>query len=299
MMQSSFLYLNGLRVHYLRWEAEDNDHPIVLLHGLSSSARIWELVAPILAERGFTCYAPDARGHGFSDKPEDSAENYSFDSLTADLAAFLETCQLERPVIVGHSWGAIVALEYARHMRLGRQAPGGIVLVDGGTSQMDDRGGASWEEMSQRLAPPRLEGTTVEDFMRLMRKETADWQPDEAVFPILLADFEVDDQERITPRLSYERHMRILRAIWDFKTYTRFSQVRCPALMIPARPAEPFSEFEREWVEAKQRGVALAQKGIKDLQVSWMENTIHDIPLQRPLELAKLIADFAAGLADR
>jgi len=132
-----------------------------------------------------------------------------------------------------------------------------------------------------------------------MRQETAGWQPDEAVFPILLADYEVDDQERITPRLSYERHMRILRAIWDFKTYTRFSQVSCPTLMIPARPPGPVSEFQRDWVEAKERGIALAQEGIKDLQVSWMEDTIHDIPLQRPVELARLIADFAAGLADR
>ncbi len=181
-------------------------------------------------------------------------------------------------------------------MRLGARAPAGIVLVDGGTSQMDDRGGAGWEEMSRRLAPRRLAGTTVEDFMQLMRQETADWQPDEAVFPILLADYEVDDQERITPRLSYERHMCILRAIWDYKTYTRFSQVRCRVLMVPARPAEPHSEFEREWVAAKERGIALAQRDIKDLQVAWVEETIHDVPLQRPLVLAKLIAEFTTGL---
>ena len=132
--------------------------------------------------------------------------------------------------------------------------------------------------------------------MRLMLQETAAWQPDEAVFPILLADYEVDDQERITPRLSYERHMRILRAIWDYKTYSRFSQVRCPVLMVPAHPAEPHSEFERDWVAAKERGIALAQRDIKDLQVAWVEDTVHDVPLQRPAVLAKLIADFEVGL---
>ncbi len=115
-MHSSYLYLNDLRVHYLRWDAADHDYPVVLLHGLSSSARIWELVAPYLASKGLTCYAPDARGHGFSDQPEDSAENYSFSSLTSDLAAFLETCQLERPLLVGHSWGGMLALDYAARM---------------------------------------------------------------------------------------------------------------------------------------------------------------------------------------
>jgi pimeloyl-ACP methyl ester carboxylesterase len=295
-MQSSYTYLNGLRVHYLRWDASDRDYPVVLLHGLSSSARIWELVAPHLAKKELSCYAPEARGHGFSDKPEDNAENYSFASVTADLAAFLETCQLERPLLVGHSWGGMLALDYAARMHMGPRAPRGIVLVDGGITQMNDRAGETWESISQRLAPPRLKGTTVETFMRMIKKETAAWQPDEAVFPILLADFEVDDLERITPRLTYERHMRILRAIWDFKTYSRFSLVRCPVLMVPARPPVPHSEFEQNWVAAKERGVALAQESIQNLQVTWMEDTIHDIPLQRPAELASLIASFATGL---
>jgi pimeloyl-ACP methyl ester carboxylesterase len=295
-MQSSYLYLNDLRVHYLRWEAADREYPLVLLHGLSSSGRIWELVAPHLAEKGLTCYAPDARGHGFSDRPEDSAENYSFASVTSDLAAFLETCKLERPLLVGHSWGGMLALDYAARMPLGERSPRGIVLVDGGITQMDDRDGETWESLSVRLAPPRLEGMTVETFMHMLRMETAGWRPDEAVFPILLADFEVDEEEKISPRLTYERHMRILRAIWDFKAYTRFSQVRCPVLMVPARPPAPHSDFEQNWVAAKERGVALAQQSIEDLQVAWMEDTIHDIPLQRPQELARLIADFALGL---
>jgi pimeloyl-ACP methyl ester carboxylesterase len=296
-MQSSYLYLNDLRVHYLRWEAADRDYPVVLLHGLSSSARIWELVAPHLADKGLTCYAPDARGHGFSDKPEDSVENYSFTSITADLAAFLETCQLERPLIVGHSWGGMLALDYATRMRIGARAPRGIVLVDDGIAQMDNRGGETWEGISQRLAPPRLDGKTVHAFMRMTKKETAAWHPDKAVFPILLADFEVDEEEKISPRLTFERHMRILRAIWDFETSTHFSQVHCPVLMVPARPPAPLSEFEQNWVAAKERGVALAQQSMQNLQVVWMDDTIHDIPLQRPTELAALIADFAARLA--
>lgn len=295
-MQSSYLYLNGLRVHYLRWEAADRDYPVVLLHGLSSSARIWELVAPYLTEKGLICYATDARGHGFSDKPEDSVENYSFASLTSDLAIFLETCQLERPLLVGHSWGGMLALDFAARLRIGASAPRGIVLVDGGINQMDDRTGATWESISQRLAPPRLDGLTVESFMHMIKKETAAWHPDEAVFPILLADFEVDEQDRISPRLTYQRHMRILRAIWDFKTFERFSQLRCPTLMIPARPPAPLSEFEQNWIAAKERGVALAQQTIQNLQVAWMDDTIHDIPLQRPAELARLITDFADGL---
>ena len=90
--------------------------------------------------------------------------------------------------------------------------------------------------------------------------------------------------------------MRILRAIWDYKTYSYFNRVHCPVLMVPARPPAPLSEFEQNWVAAKERGVALAQQSMQNLQVTWMEDTIHDIPLQRPTDLAALIADFVAQL---
>lgn len=44
---SSYLLLNGLRFHYLNWGGLGR--PVVLLHGLASNARIWDLVAPRLA----------------------------------------------------------------------------------------------------------------------------------------------------------------------------------------------------------------------------------------------------------
>src|SRR6266571_453955 len=46
----------------------DKGPPVVLLHGLASSARTWDLVAPLLARR-LQVVAVDLRGHGESDKP--------------------------------------------------------------------------------------------------------------------------------------------------------------------------------------------------------------------------------------
>ena len=43
--------------------------PILLLHGLASAARIWDFVAPLLAEHGYVVTALDQRGHGESEKP--------------------------------------------------------------------------------------------------------------------------------------------------------------------------------------------------------------------------------------
>ncbi len=49
-MSSSYLLLGDLRAHYLGWNLAGKGRPAVLLHGLASNARIWELAAPFLAE---------------------------------------------------------------------------------------------------------------------------------------------------------------------------------------------------------------------------------------------------------
>lgn len=291
-MNSSYLYLNGLRFHYLRQEAPDPGRAIVMHHGLASNARIWEMTAPHLAEHGYSVYALDARGHGLSDKPEDG---YDIETVTSDLAAFIQTCCLERPLLVGHSWGGSVVLNYAARLAVGPHAPAGIVLVDGGISQLDDAG-ASWEEMEQRLTPPRLAGMPLSEFQPRLEAWFSEWGGSDQAVSIALSNFEIGEDERIYPRLAFERHMRIVRSIWDFKTYAYFRRVRCPTLMIPARPKPPFGSMEAGFLEAKQRGIEKAQQAIRDLRVVWMEDTIHDIPLQRPAELADLIAGFAASL---
>ena len=289
-MSSSYLYLNGLRVHYLRWDQDRPGLPVVLLHGLASNARIWELAAPYLVERGVAPLAPDQRGHGLTDKPEGG---YSFDSFHNDLRAVVAAHDLERPVLVGHSWGAMVALDYAARLPFGALSPAGLVLVDGGMTQMDDVPGATWEAARQRLAPPRLAGTPLETFLEHFSRPDGSWRPDDRAVQIILANFEISDQETISPHLSFDHHMQIVRAMWEFKTYERFERVRCPVRMISALPHEPQSPAEQEYVALKQRGIDQARRKIEDLDVHWMPDTVHDIPLQHPAELADLIADFS------
>ena len=56
-MSSSYLLLGDLRAHYLG-DLAGKGRPVVLLHGLASNARIWELAAPFLAESGLRVFAP-------------------------------------------------------------------------------------------------------------------------------------------------------------------------------------------------------------------------------------------------
>ena len=50
---------------------EGDATPFLLVHGLASTARTWELVMPLLADAGHPVAAIDQRGHGLSDKPDD------------------------------------------------------------------------------------------------------------------------------------------------------------------------------------------------------------------------------------
>src|SRR5438128_1702358 len=101
------LLVNNIRLHLRDWGGEGP--PLLLLHGLASSCHIWDLVAPQLRQVS-RVIALDQRGHGESEKTEGG---YDFASVTADLRAVVEALQLERPILVGHSWGGNVVVEYA------------------------------------------------------------------------------------------------------------------------------------------------------------------------------------------
>ena len=292
-MTSSYLYLNGLRVHYLHWNLDGAGPPVLLLHGLASNARIWEPVAVPLAARAGPLLAPDLRGHGLTDKPDG---DYGFDTFYRDLLAFVTANELQRPVLVGHSWGALLALDYAARLPFGPLATSALLLVEPSLSDMDGLPGAAWEQVRDRLAPPRLDGTPLEAFLAHLDSLSPHWKPDDQAVQIILSSFEISEEEAIYPRLTFERHMQVLRAIYSFNIYERFDRLQCPVLLIPARPEEPHSPEESERTALEARGVDQARRRIADLTLHWMPDGTHDILLQRPTELAELIVDFISQI---
>ena len=107
----------------IRVQVGGHGPPIVLLHEWASNHRVWEPIAHRLADR-FTLYRWDARGHhGHGDKTFISPRPVSVERMADDLANLLDHFRLDRPVVVGHSMGALTLWAYiARHGcdRLGR-----------------------------------------------------------------------------------------------------------------------------------------------------------------------------------
>jgi pimeloyl-ACP methyl ester carboxylesterase len=141
-LSERYIRVGNLRLHLRSWGKRGS--PVVLLHGLAST----NFVAPQLATH-FRVYAPNQRGHGLSDKP---ATGYSFEQMSTDLEHLLSVLELEAILLVGHSWGADVALDFAARFP---ERVIGLCLIDGG--MIDFQIHQSWTETENLLAPPRLE----------------------------------------------------------------------------------------------------------------------------------------------
>lgn len=120
-----FVEANGLRIFY---RALGDGPPLVLVHGgLATGEIMWN--ASVLADlaRTHRVLVPDSRGHGRTANPADTLR---YDQMADDVAAFSAALGLERPVVVGYSDGAQVALEIGlRHPGLARAlVMGGVVI---------------------------------------------------------------------------------------------------------------------------------------------------------------------------
>lgn len=81
--------------------------PVLLAHGWPELAFSWRYQVPMLVEHGYHVIAPDQRGYGDSDKPEDVTA-YDCHHLTSDLCGLLDALGIDKAIHIGHDWGAIV-----------------------------------------------------------------------------------------------------------------------------------------------------------------------------------------------
>jgi pimeloyl-ACP methyl ester carboxylesterase len=259
----------------------------VLLHGLASQAHIWDLVAPLLIDE-FRVVAIDQRGHGLSDKP---GTGYDFASVTHDLDQILVALEIERALLIGHSWGGNVAVQYAVDQP---SRVGGLVLVDGGFLQIPDH--VDWPTAEKLLEPPDLIGTPAGEFRTNLRLWMgAAWSP--ATVDITLHNFEIRADGTIAPHLKKSNHMQVVRALYEHHPSELWAHVQCPVLMVPAVAALPHDARTQSMIDTKRRNIARAEARLARSQTIWFNDTIHDIPLQRPDELATAIRNFVKSNA--
>jgi pimeloyl-ACP methyl ester carboxylesterase len=282
----------GVGLHVLDWGQPTADAvSFVLVHGLASNARLWDAVARELTVLGHGAVAVDLRGHGRSDKPDPDPGAYATHAVADELAMLCAELArtgviAPRPVVVGQSWGGNVVVELAhRHP----DAIRGVCAVDGGTIELADVF-PDWEACARALAPPMLAGTPADRLRVAIASAHPDWSK-EAV-EATMHNMELRPDGTVRPWLDFDRHMAVLRGLWEHAPSRLFEQIRVPVLLAPAG-----SGHDDPW--DKRRLVARAERTIATCRAEWFEGADHDLHAQHPVRLARLLdAEVRGGIFD-
>lgn len=105
--KSDFVNVNDIRLHYLDWGG--NGPVLLFLTGLGNSAHIYDKFAPRFIDK-FHVIALTRRGHGDSDYPE---TGYDVDTLTEDVRQFMDSLEIDKAILVGHSMSHVELSHFA------------------------------------------------------------------------------------------------------------------------------------------------------------------------------------------
>jgi pimeloyl-ACP methyl ester carboxylesterase len=109
--------------HYIR---QGTGTPVILIHGIAASHHDWDDLIPALTRQEYSCYALDLLGHG--DSPKLSSRAYQMDWLLEHFSGWMKSLRLTEPaILIGHSLGGYLALEYARRVSAWTR---GLMLVN-------------------------------------------------------------------------------------------------------------------------------------------------------------------------
>jgi pimeloyl-ACP methyl ester carboxylesterase len=248
--------------------------PVVLLHGLASTHRWWDLVARRLP--GYRVVRFDHRGHGCSGAPPDG---YDLAHLATDVLAVLDRLDIARAVLAGHSLGAAVALRLAATHP---ERVAALACVEGGVYDPRLMFGPTWDQARTVMVRPSRGRITVA-VLRAWLDATE--LPDDAL-PAVVANYtDAGPDGALRLRLDPWAAEQLARDLWQQDPVPLLKAVRAPVLVLAARQGDG----DRPRHESIER----AQELLGDhLSVGWVTGG-HDLPLERPDRVAGALAALA------
>lgn len=91
---------------------DDQDVPVILLHGFPESSVMWNRLMSDLNKIGYYTVAPDQRGYSFKARPEEIAQ-YQISHLASDVIAIADSLGIKKFHLIGHDWGSGVGWKIA------------------------------------------------------------------------------------------------------------------------------------------------------------------------------------------
>jgi pimeloyl-ACP methyl ester carboxylesterase len=269
-------------------QAGSGPRTVVLLHGWPQTSYAWRRVTPLLGA-GFTTIAFDLPGVGRS-----APEGHGFDKATiaADVQAALAELGVERPVLVGHDIGALVAYAFARHYPSDLS---GLVIVDTPLP-----GVAGWEETiassaywhlgfhrevgrRRPIADALVRGRQAVYFRSFIDRFAA--------YPEAISDDDIAVYAR-----GYEGDDRLEAGFSMFRTLAldlSDNEARLGDLPVPVLAA--FCEFSHATV-LETFAYGLRRAGAADVRTAVLPDCGHWPAEERPAALARIIREFVTSL---
>jgi len=215
---------DGIEIQLAEWAGEGI--PILCVHGLTANSRCWDVVVRPLMGR-HRVLAVDLRGRGLSDKP---SSGYSEEHHIKDLKSVIDSLELKRVALLGHSLGGYVSLGLAaKHP----QKIAGLILMDAG----GDLSQEYWDGVAAAIKPSidRLEMAfpAKNDFFSLMKQAPflQPWSDEiEAYFEYDLVKTADGFRSRIQPE-NIREEVSNKRETSVSQYYTA---VQCPVLILRA-----------------------------------------------------------------
>ncbi len=213
----------GVTLHYLEQGAATGE-VIIFLHGYTDSWHSFALNLPRLS-REYHVFALDQRGHGGSSK---DADDYTMESLAADVITFMDAKGIAQATIVGHSMGSLVAQLVAIHhpARLSR-----LVLIGGG-AQWGNEAIVELHEFVQTLTDP-----VSPNFI-------ADFQTSTVHAPVPRDFFEevIAESSRVPTRVWHQA----LASLVQYDMTSRLAEIVAPTLILWGDHDSVFSRRDQE-----------------------------------------------------
>ena len=110
IMQSNFINTNNINLHYLNFEGAKPT--IILMHGLTANAHAFDGLIAAGLSPAFNIISVDLRGRGLSEQPD---TGYTMSEHAKDIIGLLDHLQIEKAIIGGHSYGALITFYMAVH----------------------------------------------------------------------------------------------------------------------------------------------------------------------------------------
>lgn len=109
----NYFDINGNKLHYVN---EGQGEPVVMVHGNPSWSFYYRNLVSALSDN-HQCIVPDHIGCGLSDKPDDSAYDYTLEQRIDDLEALLDHLNVKQNItLIVHDWGGMIGMGFAaRH----------------------------------------------------------------------------------------------------------------------------------------------------------------------------------------